>query len=214
MKDESPSIRPYRQTARAEAASATAERILDAFIVRLRADWFDEIRLEDLARDAEVTVQTVIRRFGGKEGLLEAGNRRLSAEIIEGRQIPVGNVPVALDALIAEYEEHGHFVLRLLAQEDRYPAIRVITDNGRAVHRRWVGEVFAPWLARLAEPARRAAHDRLVVALDLYVWKLIRVDMRRSLGELREAVLALSAAALDTDPDNLTLTPNPEKTDA
>ena len=44
--------RPYRQTARAAAAEATAQRIVDAFRVRLERLWFEDIRLEDVAQDA------------------------------------------------------------------------------------------------------------------------------------------------------------------
>lgn len=213
MKSEQPPTRAYRQTARAQAASATGERILDAFVARLRDGWFDEIRLDDIAADSEVTVQTVIRRFGGKEGLLDACNKRLSREIVEGRQIPVGDVSSAIDAIIDEYELHGDFVLRLLAQEERYASIRMVTDHGRAVHRRWVGGVFGPWLSRLEEPARGSAHDQLVIALDLYVWKLVRVDMKRSRAALRETMLSLCAAALRTDPETLQNRPIPEKAD-
>ena len=64
--------RTYRQTARAKAAEETGIRIVEAFMARMEDCWFEEIRLEDVASDAGVTVQTVIRRFGGKDGLLEA----------------------------------------------------------------------------------------------------------------------------------------------
>jgi AcrR family transcriptional regulator len=64
--------RPYRQTARAEAAEATARRIIRAFSDLLHSQWFDEVTLEEVARLGRVTVRTVIRRFGGKDGLLEA----------------------------------------------------------------------------------------------------------------------------------------------
>ncbi len=214
MKSDSPHPRAYRQTARAQSASATGERILDAFIARLREGWFDEIRLDDVASDAEVTVQTVIRRFGGKDGLLDACDRKLSAEIVEGRRLPAGNVSAAIDAIIDEYELHGRFVLQLLSQEERYAAIRAMTDNGRAVHRQWVGKVFEAWLLQFDGSARTAAHDRLVIALDLYVWKLVRVDMQRPVSSLRETMVMLCAVALGTTPETLLNSPLPEKINA
>src|SRR6266545_3349860 len=58
--------RRYTQGARAQAAEATALRIVDAFLTRLMKQWFDEITLDGVAEDAGVTVQTVVRRFGGK----------------------------------------------------------------------------------------------------------------------------------------------------
>ncbi|MFL5885485.1 MAG: helix-turn-helix domain-containing protein, partial [Thermoleophilaceae bacterium] len=61
--------RPYRMTARAEAAAATGERILEAAAELFHARPFDEVTLEDVARRAGVSSQTVIRRYGSKEGL-------------------------------------------------------------------------------------------------------------------------------------------------
>ena len=214
MKADSPPTRTYRQKARAKAAAETGERILEVFIKCLQTGWFEEIRLEDVASEAGVTVQTVIRRFGGKEGLLDAVNERMDREIVQDRELPEGNVSKALDAIIAEYEKFGDFVMRMLAQEDRYPSIRAVTDHGRRVHRRWVGEVFSPWLSRLEGSARRDAHDRLVIALDLYVWKLLRVDVRRGRPALRRIMLAMCADALGTTPELLENPHGPENDNA
>jgi AcrR family transcriptional regulator len=176
--------RAYRQTARAESAEANAARIVAAFRARLVRGWFGEIRLEDVARDAGVTVQTVIRRFGGKEGLLAATVDTLSVEINDQRRTTPGDPPAAVRALLEDYEANGELYMRLLVQEDRYPALHIFTDRGRAEHRRWVVETFAPWLEGLSEPAARRRADALVVATDIYVWQLIRRDMGRPLAEL------------------------------
>jgi len=67
--------------------------------------------------------------------------------------------------------------VRLMAQEERIPAVREMIDSGRAYHRRWVARVFAPLLDGLAPAARERRHVELVVATDLLVWKLLRRDM-------------------------------------
>jgi hypothetical protein len=117
--------------------------------------------------------------------------------------VPAGGASAALDAIIVEYELRGEFMLRLLVQEDRYTPIRLLTDRRRASHRRWVGEVFQPFLSRLAGVERLHAHERLVIALDLSVWKLLRVDVKRSTTALRHIMLAMCAAALGTSPEAL-----------
>ena len=94
----------------------------------------------------------------------------------------------------------GDLVLRLLAQEDRYPPIRQVADTGRAGHRRWVGEVFSPWLAGLSTAEAEARLDALVVATDVYVWKLVRRDMGRSASAFEALCHRLIAAALTTTP--------------
>jgi AcrR family transcriptional regulator len=188
--------RAYRQTSRAAAAEATGERILLAFRQRLEEGWLEEIRLEDVARDAGVTVQTVIRRFGGKEGLLDVAARRIGEAVDLRRDVAPGQVLPAVRAVIRDYEASGDLVMRMLAQEDRYPAMRRIADIGRASHRRWVASVFAPRLESAAPALRERMLDALVVALDIYVWKLVRRDMGRGVEALEELMVHMIAAAL------------------
>jgi len=192
----SAAARSYRQNVRAAAAEATGERILDAFIRQLRTSWFDEIRLDQVGRDAGVAVQTVIRRFGGKEGLLEAAHSHFGSAIRRRRSTPPGDADAALAATIEDYEQIGDLVLRVLAQEDRYPPLRAVADVGRAAHRQMVGGQFRPWLERLPAGEREAAQDALVVATDIYVWKLVRRDFKRSTGQLAALMRRMIAAAL------------------
>ncbi len=189
--------RPYRQTARAAAAEATAERIVQAFRARLEHQWFDEIRLEDVAGDAGVTVQTIIRRFGGKEALLAATSDQTAVEVMQTRGHPVGDPAAVIRAVIADYESVGDFIMRVLAQEERYPALRLQGDRGRVEHRAWIAAAFAPWLEDLDPEVARKRLDALVVATDLYVWKLIRRDMQRPVEELEAVMARLVDAALN-----------------
>lgn len=197
MNIDAPARRRYRQTARARMAEETGQRILDAFAERLKSGWFDEIRLEDVAAEAGVTVQTVIRRFGGKDGLLDAAAERLDHEIKTRREVPPGEIAGAVQALLDDYEAVGDLVMRSLAQEDRHPAMRRMTDAGRLYHRSWLLGVFSPWLEGLAVDEARRRADALVVATDLYVWKLLRRDMGRPPTEYRRLVERLITAALD-----------------
>lgn len=188
--------RTYRQTARAEAAEATAQRILAAFDAAVRERWFDEIRLEEVARAAGVSVQTVIRRFGGKEGLLDALAERVGHEVRGRRSVAPGDVEAAIATLSEDYDATGDMVMRMLAQEERHPAVRNVTDLGRAAHREWLADVFADALGPLSPAERARRLDALVVAADVYVWKLYRRDMRRSPADYRRAAERLVRAAL------------------
>lgn len=189
--------RPYRQTARAAAAEATASRIVEAFRSRLERQWFDEIRLDDVAQEAGVTVQTVIRRFGGKDGLLEATAHALGDDVRATRAVPSPDPARVARAVVDDYERTGDVVMRILAQEDRLDALRRFTDLGRDEHRAWVAEVFAAALAALPADAARRRLDALVVATDLYVWKLVRRDMGRPVAEVQALMARLIAAALE-----------------
>lgn len=188
--------RPYRQSARARAAAETADRILEAFVERLTSKWLDEIRLDDVAAEAGVTVQTVIRRFGGKEGLLSAAAERLQAEIDARRAVEPGDVGGAVRAAATDYEKAGDLFVRILAQDDRSADLAAINAAGRAAHRSWVEGAFRPMLDR-AGKRRRSLLDELVIALDVYVWKLVRRDMGRSLADYRALVEAMILSALE-----------------
>ena len=91
MKDTTPRV--YRMTARAEATARTGERIIDAMLARYAVVPYDRIRLEDVAADAEVTVQTVIRRFGTKDGLLAATVEREFTRLAADRAAAMGDSP-------------------------------------------------------------------------------------------------------------------------
>ena len=64
--------RAYTMRARAESAQATHRRILDAARALFLDHWYDQVTLEQVAEDAGVSKQTVLRRFGSKEGLFAA----------------------------------------------------------------------------------------------------------------------------------------------
>jgi len=179
MKSKSASRR-YSQVARAQAAEDTARRIVDAFLARLMADWYDDITLDRVAADAGVTVQTVVRRFGGKDGLLASAVSVLAAQINAQRATPPGDVGRLVNNLLSDYEERGDAVIRLLALEPRHPAVKAALDIGRGEHRRWVSAAFAEPLGALDPSAREPALDALVVVTDVYTWKLLRRDMGRS----------------------------------
>jgi AcrR family transcriptional regulator len=199
MKDtesETPQKRPYRMRARAEAAAETGRRILEAVIELHRERFFDQVSLEDIAERAGVTVQTVLRRFGSKEQLFEAAAEEGTRQVTHQReQAPVGDIEGAVKNLMEHYEEWGETALRLLAQEERVPAFRSITDAGRALHYEWVERTFSPLLAKRTGEERRRLLAELIAICDVYFWKLLRrdLDLSREQTELaiRETILAL-----------------------
>jgi AcrR family transcriptional regulator len=189
---EAPSKRPYRMQARAEAAAATGERILDAAVAVFWQQPVDDIPLEEVARRAGVSLQTVIRRFGGKQGLFAAAAQRETERVRRQRdQAPVGDLGGAVRNLLDHYEQLGGPVLRLLAQEDRSPALRALADQGRAYHASWCERVFAPALAGLrgAQRARRLA--QLIAVTDVLTWKLLRRDRHLSRRQTELALIEL-----------------------
>lgn len=184
--------------ARAEAAGRTADRILDAAVEVFWELPADQISLEEVARRAGFTVQTVIRRFGGRESLFAAAAQRESEKVRRQRaEAPVGDLVGAVRVLVEHYEALGDRVLKLLAEEARTPHLREIADGGRKLHREWCEQVFAPALAgrRGLDRGRRLA--QLVAVCDVYTWKLLRRDAGLSRGQTELAVVELLKPMLE-----------------
>lgn len=191
--------RPYRQVARAQARQRTRETLLDAADEEISAGRWTRASLETIAERAGVTKQTALRHFGSKDGLLEAAVRRTS-EIVrhERAQAPVDDIPGAVHTLVSHYERWGRVVLRVLAEEHRSALVRKMTDRGREVHYEWVERTFEPQLAALEQPARGLLRAQLVTICDVYVWKLLRQDMRLSVTETEAAVTEILQSLLAT----------------
>ena len=186
------SPRGYLMTARAVSSAATGERILDAATELFWELTTDQISLDEVARRAGVSVQTVIRRFGGKTGLVAAAAEREAAAIRRQRdQAPAGDVTVAVHVLVEHYEAFGDRVVRMLAEQERVPALRQITNGGRALHRDWCTRVFAAALAGQAPTIRRRRLAQLVAVCDVYMWKLLRRDAGLSRRQSELAIVEL-----------------------
>jgi AcrR family transcriptional regulator len=190
------SERVYRQKARAQASAATGRRILESFLKRLETGWFEDITLDMVAADAGVTVQTILRRFGSKAGLLEAAHHHLGETITVRRTVNPGDVERTVEVLTDDYESIGDLVLHLLAQEERHPDLKPILERGRAGHREWLAEVFVGQLGRLHADRRSDALDALVVATDIHIWKILRREMGRSISAFRTMVNRMLRDAL------------------
>jgi AcrR family transcriptional regulator len=183
----------YRQTARAAASLELRQRSAKAFYDLLSSRWVDEITLDDVAASAGTTRQTVIRLFGGKEGLLAAVAAIVEAQAEPRLQLPdTASLREAIEALISHYELVGDLVILLLAQEQRHPALRPILERGRRDHRAWVAKWFGS-SSTLKGVERNRQLTRLVVATDIYTWKLLRRDF----GNTQREVVVLMAGLIE-----------------
>lgn len=184
--------RAYRMTARAEAAEATGEAILDAAMTAFGRLPFDQVTLNDVATQSGVTVQTVIRRFGSKEQLFEEVAQREGARIMATRTVLEGaDLRTAVAALLDHYEQDGDIVLHLIAQEHHSDQIGDVVREGRRVHREWVKRHCGNVLAGSSGQEREHLIHAAIVATDLSTWKLLRRDLNLHREEVAATMLEL-----------------------
>jgi AcrR family transcriptional regulator len=191
--------RGYMMRARAESTTKTRERILDAVIALSEERLSVEIVLADVAERARVSVQTVLRHFGSRQGLFERALARQTARVRAERATPVGDAASAVNTIVAFYDRLGEWTLRLQAQEHGDNLSRQTVELGRRVHREWVDQVFAPQLTGRRD--RQELVDLLVIATDVLTWKILRRDGGKDRSTTCKRMLRLVRAVLPAKGD-------------
>lgn len=181
----------YVMTTRAAATQATADRIVEAALKRFSSAAYDEVRLEDIAADAGVTVQTVLRRFNSKEGLTRACQQAYEERAVEAardRAVP-GSVDEIAVSVVQQYEDTGDLLLHLLRQEAAVPVFAELLTLGRKAHLRWCSEMFAQFLEGRSRLEGERLLAQVVAVCDVYTWFLLRRQQGLS---RRQTVLAIT----------------------
>ena len=166
--------RAYVMKARAEKATATKERIVKSAADLIVERTLDGLTLEAIAERAGVAVRTILRIFGSKEQVFAAA---INAEGRRGHgALHPGDVEATIKVLFDDYEKIADAVILRLADEGRIASLDALLKSGRDNHRRWIEESFAPQLSPIERGERAELLNALLVATDVYAWKLLRRD--------------------------------------
>ena len=168
-------LAPSRPDSASGSGVATATRILDATLATMADHGIARLSLEDVARRAGLSRQTVYRYFPSKRELVDA-------TVLREEQVFIANMVSAADrqrelepALRAAIEAamrtgQAHALLnRLLATEPESLVALVTTDRGPVLSaaRQALEEILAGWLPRVPKARLGMAADavaRLVVS--------------------------------------------------
>lgn len=190
------SQRAYTMRARARAMEETKRRILNTAVELLKSRARTEVRLEDVARKADVSVPTVLRAYGSRAELLDRAFDEIVREIRAGiHSAEPGDIAAAVTAWFDHYEQHGDLVIHHLAQEAD-PNVGPMVQIGRTQHRKNVRRQLGPQLARFTAKERGRRLDALVCASDVYTWKLLRRDMARPRAQAEQTMRLMIEALL------------------
>lgn len=139
----------------------------------------DEFRLEDVAQAAGVSVQTILRAFGSKDGLMVATLETEAHDAVDFTafaNIKFQDIEAFVLTVFSVYDKIGDLVIHALANEHRSPEFQKSLDIGRTYHKEWVSGAFAPYIERRSPPERRVLFHALLAATDIYIWKILRRD--------------------------------------
>lgn len=175
--------------ARAKSKARTGEAILKATVELWKELPIHEITLEQVAEKAGVTVRTILRRFQSKEGLFEASLEQEASTVGEHRSAAAsGDVDMALDGLLADYEVFGDANIRTLRVEDELPIAHQILERGRQYHRAWCARVFALYLPPTSAKNYEQQLLAFYSATDVYQWKVLRRDFGLDRKQTRDII--------------------------
>jgi AcrR family transcriptional regulator len=191
--------RPYRMQARATAVEEATERILDATEELYWENPAGQVTLSAVAARADVSVHSVIRRFGGQEGLVEAALARSMRRVTSQRNdADPGDLGSVVAVIVEHYEQMGDRVLALLAAERAVPSVKAIADRGRELHVEWCERMFAGALGNRRGADRRRLLAQLVTVCDVYTWLLLRRQRGLSRRETETALIELLTPLVST----------------
>ncbi|MGW8314943.1 MAG: TetR/AcrR family transcriptional regulator [Bacteroidales bacterium] len=182
--------RAYHMSERAEKVARNDRRIMDAMAEMWLEVPLSELTLDKVARRSGVTVRTILRKFGSKEGLLKAcveieGERYTRKRM----QVTPGDLPGILDALLEEYERMGDALIRTLTVEYDFPSTQELLKKARTIHREWCASVFNPYLPPTSSEKYEIVLSAYIAATEFYLWKLLRRDLGKSLKQCRQIFL-------------------------
>lgn len=193
------SSRPYSMTTRSAKAAETKARILKAAVEVHDERLWDNFTLDEIARRADTTVQTILRIFGAKQTLIALA---MQAAPKRQRALPKpGDIAAAIRMLYADYAVIGERVIQYLADEPRYPQLKPQLEVGRQAHRQWLEKAFAPQLASRSGRPRERMLTAIFAVTDVYIWKLLIKDFQLGQSEAERIVIE-SVTAISRGGDN------------
>ena len=181
--------RTYQMQDRAEQVARNNRRIMDAFAALWLEMPLSELTLEKVAHRSGVTVRTILRKFGSREGLLQACVEDGGGFTAKRMQVTPGDIPGALDALLEEYERMGDALVRTLTVEYEFPSTREMLHKGRMVHREWCAMAFGPFLPPDTSDSYETVLSAFIASTEFYLWKLLRKDLGKSPEQCRQIFL-------------------------
>jgi AcrR family transcriptional regulator len=182
--------RSYQMSERAIKVARNDRKIMNA----MSGLWLElplsEITLDKISQRSGVTVRTILRKFGSKEGLLKACIEHEGKRFtIKRMNVTPGDLNGILDALLEEYEHMGDALIRTLTVEYNFLSTQELLQKARTMHRDWCAFVFEPFLPSQSSGSYETVLSAFIASTEFYLWKLLRRDLGKSLRECKQIFL-------------------------
>lgn len=171
--------RAYDMSKRGKGQQSTRRRIAEAALELFKHRDYDDVSLNEIARAAGVSHQTVLNHFEGKAGVLPACAEVFS-EQVAALQLDVtpGDPISAVRVTCERYEHIGDVNARWADMAERVPGLEPLMVRARDNFQRWLLDVFGDLLPGEAEPEeRRRVLVGLHASLEVHTWRFLRRDL-------------------------------------
>ena len=181
--------RQYTKVARARSEERTRVELLDAAERAYFSGSWERTTLADVAAEAGTTKQTLIRHFGSRDGLVQAGAERSFERIGEQRMAaPVDDIAGAVDNLLDHYDEVGERALVLSAARGD-DAMGEFAAAGKKFHHGWVDHAFGAWLSKRGSAERKRIRGALIALCDVQTWAILSRDLGFPRAQVRATLI-------------------------
>ncbi|OCX16568.1 TetR family transcriptional regulator [Mesorhizobium hungaricum] len=170
---------------------ANRKRILESALALFLERPFEDVTLQAIAEASGVSHQTVLNHFESKDGVAAGSAEILAHRTAAARSKAVpNNIRSIIDTLVDDYEQIGDANARWAASSERLGSLAALLDVARTNHQAWLDEMFSDHLPKSAKSRSRTV-NALHAATDVYVWKLLRRDLRLGRSETQEVIETL-----------------------
>lgn len=183
---------------RGGAQQSTRRRIAEAALELFKYRDYDDVSLNEIARSAGVSHQTVLNHFESKAGVLPACAEVFSEQVAALQLDVTPGDPIAVVRVTCErYEHTGDVNARWADMAQRVPGLEPLIARGRDNFQRWLLDVFAELLPGEAEPEeRRRVLVGLHAALEVHTWRFLRRDLGLSQADTERQLTDLVLGVL------------------
>lgn len=188
--------RAYDMTRRAQGVEATRRRIATAALELFMERDYESVTLNEIARAAGVSHQTVLNHCRNKAGVVLAAGELFSEQVAELQaDATPGDVGSVVRATCVRYEVLGDANARWDGLGERFPEVADALARGRASRQEWLQDMLGDVLPDQPEERRRVLYG-LHAALDVHAWKLFRRDLGLSRQQTEQQLTDLVLGVL------------------
>jgi AcrR family transcriptional regulator len=182
--------RTYQMSERAKQVARNDRKIMNAMSDLWIELPLSEITLDKISQRSGVTVRTILRKFGSKDGLLEACIENDADRFTKMRmQVTPGDLDGILDTLLEEYELMGDALIRSLTVEYNFHSTQGLLQKARTMHREWCAFVFEPYLPAKTSESFETVLSAFIASTEFYLWKLLRRDLGKALQQCKQILM-------------------------